>query len=265
MRELRFLALALPIALAVACAKLPTASRHSELPYRIAQAEPSPQASIDEVLAAYPFLTPAHLTADQRNAILALLQQQPTPNESTLAQQDAQWKALMSAPTLDTAALKAFLQARASEAQTQQQQAMALLGKVRDVLTDQQRSAVAAGIRQVLAQAKQAPQPPQAMPSPEESPPPGPDLNLTADQQALFEAATPSPNPSAGEASLQALATFMGGGDLQAFAAANAPDPNADKRLDALIKAYASLSQQQRTTLVNYQPPQPSPGPEQGG
>lgn len=252
MRVLDGLTLLVPLVLVVACSRLPTAPATPAVTsrYHTLQTAPQPQASISPVLQVFPFLAAANLSDAQESQILSLLQQQPSlPGQDAQQQLAQQWKNLLTSPTLDTDALKTFLQARAREAQAQQKQAQALLAAVRDLLTPEQRTAVGANIRQAISTSKQQTAM-QAQPSPE----PTPELGLTAEQQGLFQAAEPSPDPVADEASGQALADFFAGGNQQAFEASAPSEASADAQLDAMIKAYASLSQQQRTTLVNYQP-----------
>jgi hypothetical protein len=197
----------------------------------------------------YGFLDGVGLTAPQQAAIKAIAGRHQSASALSDARTRAErFRALMTASTLDQAALATFLR----EGLQAEAKGRAVLVTdymdVRAVLTDAQRVSAANAI---LAQLNQ----PQTSPS---APPPQGGQNgqgspqqmepLTAQQQALFAATiTPPPDP---RAVIQGIAALMRTGDKGALEKALAARVGIDAQVAALVKAFASLNPTQRRQLV---------------
>jgi hypothetical protein len=219
----------------------------------------------------FPFLENIGLSDAQKQQIQTIVRQRaPAPNQQQAKQEAEQFKAALSGARVDTATLTRLLTAQEKRDRQEFSQFVQTLLAVRRVLTPQQAQAAARAIRQQAQQAEQQArqaeqqaqqQGPQAQGAAQASPPPGPQLNLTQAQEALFDAAEP-PEVDPRRAS-EGLATLLASGDARSFTQAVTPSRSADEQARSVVRAYAGLSQQQRQTLINYRPPTPQPGGQQ--
>lgn len=187
------------------------------------------------------------LTADQQAQIKAILAQHRPPQPG---QHLAELKALLTAETVDQAALKAWVEARKAQFQSHQSERLAVAGELRAVLTDDQRA-------KLLAQL--AKDPPAGHPHLEAFKARmrqhlvG-DLGLTAGQQAQLDALHTQlealRDPARGKAMREAIAAFVQSGDQAALGAAMQGQLDGRFPVDAVIAFAASLDQGQRTKLV---------------
>lgn len=208
---------------------------------RVEQVEPSPSAG-----APFAFLEGVDLTAAQRTALTAIAERARPPADEAAAKARAdRFAALMAAPTLDEAALATFFRQGAEGAAKVRAGLVAMYASVHETLTPSQRTAAAAAIQAQLD--RPAPQP-SAAPAEQGGEAPTGAFTLTAEQQALF-AATVSP-PSDPRAGLKALITLLRTGDKAPLEAALAPQADPEARVAALVKAFASLTPDQRKQLA---------------
>jgi Spy/CpxP family protein refolding chaperone len=208
---------------------------------RVVQVTPSPSADTP-----FAFLSGVDLTAAQRTALTAIADRARPPADEAAAKARAdRFAALMSAPTLDEAALATFFREGAQGAAKARAGLVAMYVSVQETLTPSQRVAAAAAIQAQLD--SPAPQPSPA-PAEQGGEQPADTLALSASQQTLF-AATVSP-PTDPRSGLKALVTLMRTGNKAPLEAALAPQADPEARVTALVKAFASLTPAQRKQLA---------------
>lgn len=194
----------------------------------------SPGPELQGVASVFPFLGAVTLTAAQTRQIEAILTRQSAaataPEPATNAQ------AILTAPTLDTAALKTMLTAAETQQRASVQRGVATLAAVRAALTAAQRQTASEAVLQVRPTTAQATQPQ-----------PEPSSDLTAAQLALFRAAEPPARPPAAIA--RALSAFLKTGDTAAYLAATGPTRSVSAQVNATVAALASLTVAQRRAM----------------
>lgn len=240
---LRLLGALLVSAALAACAAQPAASPK---PDRQVNAD----ATVDEnTLTPFGFLTGVGLTADQATRIRAIADRARPTDDQTSQTRAAQFKALLSAPTLDEAALADFFRQDYDQGDASRAKVVQMYADIRDVLSDTQRADAA----KALLAPPASPAPSSANQQAEAAPPPeaqasAPPLNLTADQKALFAASVESaPNP---QTVAKAIATVLTTGDTTDLKAALTPRRTKDETATAYVKAFASLTPDQRKQLA---------------
>lgn len=194
------------------------------------------------------YLSAINLSADQQTQIQALVSaSQPQPPSADAPAAPADLQALLTASTLDEAAVRAALSTDAGAGPMPGGNQADVLKSVYDLLTDDQRLALAAAIRQDAdAQPPMGAQPgAPALAVPD-------DLTLTDDQQAALEAfnaalAEQSSAQAGGPVSQADLAAYFETGDATALSAMS-PAPRAFP-VDELLALAVSLSADQRAEL----------------
>lgn len=235
----RLASLVLAVASLSACGReLPPAAIPDR---RVEQADPSASAG-----SPFAFLAGVDLTTAQTTALTAIAERARPPADAGAAKARAdRFAALMAAPTLDEAALAAFLREGAQGAAKVRAGLVAMYVSVHETLTPSQREAAAAAIQ---AQLDRPAAQPSAAPAEQAGQQPANGLTLTAQQQALF-AATASP-PTDPRPGLKALVTLMRTGNKAPLEASLAPKTDPEARVAALVKAFASLTPAQRKQLA---------------
>jgi hypothetical protein len=205
--------------------------------YRTLQASPDVD---DGVLGHFPFLATIRLTAAQTARLTALINRLTASGTEAEGQAAAaKFQAALLAPEVNTATLTALLTAGETRHRALAAEGAKTLAAVRAELT--------------AAQLKVAEDNVLKAPSLAVSPPPADQTSdLTAAQQALFEAAAPVP-PSAAAAS-KALAAFLRTGDVAAYLAVMGPRRSVSAQVALTVKALASLTLAQRQAMFQ-QPP----------
>ncbi|MFN3430669.1 MAG: hypothetical protein ACK46X_12025 [Candidatus Sericytochromatia bacterium] len=194
----------------------------------------SPDPAAQGVAGAFPFLAAVGLTAAQTTQIEAILTRQPAA-EAGGAPAATNAQAILTAPTINPAALRALLTAAETRHRAGVRQGVATLAAVRATLTVSQRLAASAAVLQVRsAEATPAPQP-------------EPSSDLTAAQQALFRAAEPPTLPPGAVA--KALSAFLKTGDTAAYMAATGPTRSVSAQVNATVAALTSLTLAQRRAM----------------
>jgi hypothetical protein len=194
----------------------------------------SPAPELQGVASVFPFLAAVTLTAAQTSRIEAILTRQAAA--ATAPQPPTNAQAILTAPTLDTAALRALLTAAETQQRASVQRGVATLAAVRAALTASQRQTASEAVLQVRTNTAQSTQPQ-----------PAPSSDLTAAQQALFRAAEPPARPPAAIA--RALSAFLKTGDTAAFLAATGPTRSVSAQVDATLAALSSLTAAQRRAM----------------
>lgn len=239
----RLLAVLLVASGLVACAAQPAATPKAGL-------QVSADPAVDEnTLTPFGFLTGVGLTTDQATRIRAIADRARPADDTTAQTRAAQFKALLTASTLDEAALADFFRQDYDQGDASRAKVVQMYADIRDVLTDTQRAEAA----KALLAPPASPAPPSSNEQAEAAPPPeaqpsAPALNLTAEQKALFAASTETPPDP--QAVARAIATVMTTGDTTDLKAALTPKRTRDETATAYVKAFASLTADQRKQLA---------------
>jgi hypothetical protein len=216
----------------------PTGARGDQLPtptrgYATLQAG-SPAPELQGVASVFPFLGAVTLTAAQTSRIEAILTRQSAA--ATVPRPPANAQAILTAPTLNTAALRTLLTTAETQQRASVVRGVATMAAVRAELTASQRQTASEAVLQVRTNTAQSTQPQ-----------PEPSSDLTAAQIALFRAAEPPARPPAAVA--KALSTFLKTGDTAAYLAATGPTRSVSAQVDAVVAALSSLTPAQRRAM----------------
>lgn len=179
---------------------------------------------------------PLNLTAEQRRQMEAINQDAMQGDSSAL-------QALLAAPTLDVAAVKAQL----TQSDADIDKAVNAQLKLRGILTPQQRTTLIAAIQQPGAQGSQEPSGDSQMQAMQQQ------LKLTPDQTRALSAMTTAlqQHEKAHQSSIQqAHVTLLSTGDATAYRQALS-EANRTMPVDAMVAFYSSLSQSQRRSLLS--------------
>lgn len=200
-----------------------------------------------------PFAQQLNLTDAQKAQLKAIAQKHRGEREKgQFKAQREQLRALLSAPQVDGAALKAFFNARLQAMETHAAKRAAMMSEMRAVLTTEQRAQLVKSLNE-------------AKPNPHKPRFDGmrkmfrdrllADLNLTAAQKATFDALQAKMDAlmadGAGHrAGKAAFATFIETGDAAAFQASMKANIAGKAPVDELVAVAVSLDQGQRQKLL---------------